>query len=148
MSNVLLNVRHLKKQYSGMFHDSQTCLDSLILTQCLWNPTINTRKPSMTLLPQSKALLQLCSILLFSLLRKRDTIPSTPNFYELYFLNDIQLIQCLWISSKHTKHLGSLRFFQNARMYSLSTFATHCRLSVASVSQGLGVSSWLITVNY
>ena len=38
MFNVLLSVRHLEKQYIGMFHDSQTCLDSLILTHMPMEP--------------------------------------------------------------------------------------------------------------
>ena len=70
-----------------------------------------------------------------------------PSFMYCIFLNDVQLIQCLWTSSKHPKHLGSLRCFQNAENVSLKYSAIRCRLNIASLSPTLGVSSWLITVN-
>lgn len=64
MFDVLLNARHLKKEYSGMFYDSQAWLDILLLTQVHMKPTHqNIRKQAVTLcFQETKALLQHSSI--------------------------------------------------------------------------------------
>lgn len=59
------------------------------------------------------------TFLVFSVYRTRNSIPLAPKSYVLYFSNNVQLIQCLWTSSKHPNHLGSLRCFQNAENVSL-----------------------------